>query len=288
MAAVSSPRKASVQRIDSMGNFLWGDNGVVLKDTLTGFVFFDIAEDDNHGAIVLWSEDGGEEIFLQRVGSDGTQLWQPEGVPLPKAGFLMSDGEGGVIIVLSELIEDSVRTFKQSVQKFDSSGMAKWDNEGTLYQVRQNDPGGFRDYISDLRGGIILAWDEFNFQSSWDIVMQQVNRDGKLGVLITSVHESPSTVLPQEYSLLQNYPNPFNPETTIIFTLKKSGFVSVKIYDLQGREVITLANKELPAGNHRVAWNGHDKTGKQVASGIYFYRLSVNGFRAVRKLAVIR
>jgi len=70
---------------------------------------------------------------------------------------------------------------------------------------------------------------------------------------------------------LQNYPNPFNPSTNISWRLAASSHVTLKIYDMLGKEIVTLVNKELNAGLHSVNWNAPGLT-----SGVYIYRLSIN------------
>lgn len=88
-------------------------------------------------------------------------------------------------------------------------------------------------------------------------------RDSVLGV-------KPIEHLPTEFKLYQNYPNPFNPTTTIGFWLEASGFTSLKIFDIFGKEVETLVNNKLEAGTYEFQWDG-----KNFSSGIYFYRLEV-------------
>ena len=85
------------------------------------------------------------------------------------------------------------------------------------------------------------------------------------------------------YSLSQNYPNPFNPSTTISYTIPKSGFVQLKVYDLLGREVASLVDKERAVGNYKVEFNASNLT-----SGIYFYRLQSNNFTETKKLAILK
>ena len=100
--------------------------------------------------------------------------------------------------------------------------------------------------------------------------------------------ESISDLLPTEYALAQNYPNPFNPETLIQYDLPVSGLVRLVVYDILGREVITLQQGYMPAGHHQVIWNGRNAQGKQVVSGLYFYQLNVNGFRNTKKMILAR
>lgn len=85
------------------------------------------------------------------------------------------------------------------------------------------------------------------------------------------------------YKLNQNYPNPFNPSTTINFTIPRSSFTSLKVYDILGREVSRLINSELNAGSHSVTFNGEN-----LASGIYYYRLESSGNVAVKKMLLIK
>ncbi|MFC1481220.1 Calx-beta domain-containing protein [Candidatus Neomarinimicrobiota bacterium] len=100
-------------------------------------------------------------------------------------------------------------------------------------------------------------------------------------------------IVPHRTSLQQNYPNPFNPSTTISFDL---GFadgpeqqVKVMIYDLRGRELATLYDGELALGHHSLQWRGIDRTGRQVASGIYFVRLVAGSNRQmIRKMVLVR
>jgi endo-1,4-beta-xylanase len=94
---------------------------------------------------------------------------------------------------------------------------------------------------------------------------------------------SESKTTPKEFTLGQNYPNPFNPSTTIRFTLPKSVFVSLKVYDMVGREVASLLSGEMPAGGYSTEWNALN-----VPSGTYFYRLQAGAFVETRKLVLLK
>jgi len=87
---------------------------------------------------------------------------------------------------------------------------------------------------------------------------------------VSSVPESHASIIPEEIRLEQNFPNPFNPSTTISFSLPSRSVVSLKVFDLLGREVATIVSEELPAGNYSRQWNAMG-----LPSGVYFYRLSI-------------
>ena len=95
-------------------------------------------------------------------------------------------------------------------------------------------------------------------------------------------------LLPVEFSLDQNYPNPFNPTTTIRFSLKESGVVSLIIYNLQGQKIRTLVDQEMNSGAHQVVWDSRDEAGQAAASGVYLYILRGNGYQYTRRMNLIR
>jgi len=87
---------------------------------------------------------------------------------------------------------------------------------------------------------------------------------------------------------LKNYPNPFNPRTTISFEIAEKGKTEVEIYNVKGQKVKTLLSENLEAGNHSVIWNGKDNNEKLVASGMYFYKVSVNDNQRINKMIMIK
>ncbi len=88
---------------------------------------------------------------------------------------------------------------------------------------------------------------------------------------------------PEDYSLGQNYPNPFNPATEIRYRTPEAGWVTVKVYDLLGKEVATLVDEFQGPGERSVRW---DASG--VPSGVYYYRLGAGSFLEVKRLLVMR
>ncbi|MEI7485675.1 MAG: T9SS type A sorting domain-containing protein [Ignavibacteriota bacterium] len=95
--------------------------------------------------------------------------------------------------------------------------------------------------------------------------------------------ENVSTTVPGAYSLEQNFPNPFNPTTNINFSVAKTGFVKIVVFDVLGREVQTLVNEKMNAGSYEVSFNG-----SSLYSGIYFYKISAGEFSQVKKMVLIK
>ena len=93
---------------------------------------------------------------------------------------------------------------------------------------------------------------------------------------------------PSEPQLLQNSPNPFNPSTTIKFYIPNTSDVTIRIYDMLGREVTTLINQQATAGYHVVYWNGKDSRGEAAASGVYLYRLTAGSFSETKKMNLLK
>jgi hypothetical protein len=101
-----------------------------------------------------------------------------------------------------------------------------------------------------------------------------------LGDLLSTVATGPN--VPGSYALEQNFPNPFNPSTSITYAIGAAGFVTLKVYDILGREVSTLVSERQSAGSHGARFDG-----THLASGVYFYRLQSGAFTDTKKLLLI-
>ncbi|RJP63858.1 MAG: T9SS C-terminal target domain-containing protein [Ignavibacteriales bacterium] len=114
----------------------------------------------------------------------------------------------------------------------------------------------------------VMVYAANNLKSYTDSVFRS------LTVPSTEVNE-PEQNIPQSFALLQNYPNPFNPSTTISYSLLQNGRVSLKVYDMLGREIITLADEVKPAGNYSAEFTAGSGSASALSSGVYFARLIV-------------
>jgi len=128
--------------------------------------------------------------------------------------------------------------------------LAKYPSRGT----RRNDIGAYGGPLS-------------SFLSSAQIIGIKNNREN----------------IPENYALHQNYPNPFNPSTQISYDIPKNGFVSLKVYDLTGKEIVTLINGYHIAGSYMTNW-----TTGNISSGVYFYKLFSGNFSDTKKMLLIR
>lgn len=99
---------------------------------------------------------------------------------------------------------------------------------------------------------------------------------------------NPETNLPNRVTLRQNYPNPFNPSTEISFYTDQAGKAELTVYNLSGQKVKTVFSGSVAAGDNSFTWHGDNDSGADVASGIYFYRLELNGQQSMKKMALIK
>jgi hypothetical protein len=104
-----------------------------------------------------------------------------------------------------------------------------------------------------------------------------------LTAIVNPVSVEDEKTLVTDYYLAQNYPNPFNPSTTIEYQIPRSSFVTIKVYDALGKEVVTLVNEDKPAGIHEVNFEPKDLT-----SGLYLYKISAEGFEQTRKMLLLK
>lgn len=104
-----------------------------------------------------------------------------------------------------------------------------------------------------------------------------------IAVGITGINDKLIGNNPESYELFSNYPNPFNPSTTIRYALKGNGFTTLKIFNIQGKEIATLINEEKPAGIYEINFDGLN-----LSSGTYFYKLHSGNYSETRKMLLIK
>ncbi|MBW6515195.1 MAG: chitobiase/beta-hexosaminidase C-terminal domain-containing protein [Candidatus Cloacimonetes bacterium] len=120
------------------------------------------------------------------------------------------------------------------------------------------------------------------FKVGWE---SSVVTTGEYTILVSA---DDNTLQPLTTMLKQNRPNPFNPDTVIGFTLKESDRVRIDIYNIKGELINTPVDGYLSSGEYNIVWEGLDKSGKQMPSGVYFYRMSTDSYDQIRKMLLLK
>jgi hypothetical protein len=170
--------------------------------------------------------------------------------------------------------DTSMSTINQAAWAYSVTGSYSSRGDGDI-------PGNISGYTStydvkfDEKGNVYS-------QSQYGWTVEKWAYNGTLPSFTTGVEQS-GTEIPAGYTLSQNYPNPFNPTSTVDFTMPQAGFVSLKVYDVLGREVMTLVNEEKPAGSFRATIDASTMT-----SGTYFYTLRAGNFVSTKKMVLLK
>jgi len=148
--------------------------------------------------------------------------------------------------------------------------------EGGLLCITDNG-----DNLVQINSGLDLPISSLTINSNGYIFAGTKN--GVFRSINTTVSVEEENSLPSEFTLEQNYPNPFNPSTTFKYEIPKESYVTLKVYDILGREIKTLINKEQPVSNYEVEFNATELT-----SGIYFYRIIAGDFVETKKMILMK
>lgn len=291
-AAEMSPTDQTLQKVRLRNNRLWavGQGGTIIMLDLTpptpvtGLVINEFMA-SNDGSFLDefegaddWIEIYNTNDFAVDVGGlfvtddlEDPTTWQipttaPDTTTIPAGGFLIlwadKESEQGVLHVEIKLSGDGeqiglVEDFMGDTLFVDS----------LTFGAQQADTS--YGYVTDGSG----EWALFNPASP--------GASNSTGTMVGIIEKPDHTIT--EYSLAQNYPNPFNPTTTINFAIRKSGKTSLTVYSLTGQKVATLLNKEIQAGNVAVTWDATN-----VATGVYFYKLTSGDFVSVKKMLLVK
>ena len=223
-----------------------------------------------------WSPDGG--VFRS---TDGGESWVKKDRGLLRAGFeertvytLIIDPEDSNILYCSE-IGDCYFRDRMGVY-MSTDGGENWESIATeavehscIYDLKF-DPDDHNTIYAATKGASVVTYTRVE----------------------TSVDNPfPTQEVPQEYALFQNCPNPFNPTTSIQYSVVSDQtlpHVSLKIYNILGQEVRTLVDDVKEPGHYKVIWDGRDNRGRELSSGVYFYRLTAGEFSATKGMVLMK
>jgi len=232
-----------------------------------------------------------DDFFLlaQNFGEVGMKL-DPLGVVAARRTGTRIAFEGGKISLQGEgdIVGFSLLVLGSERVGLSTVGTIWEDREKLIYQWSEGEgtriAGALVDPARPLRAEGLLAVLDRDQQV---VEVELLRPDGRVEEALVI------RVQPRQSALQQNYPNPFNPATTIPFavgTTKSESQVKVRldVYNIAGQQIRTLVADDLPAGLHRVEWDGRDGLGRDVASGAYLYRLQIGEFVQSRRLLLLR
>ena len=127
---------------------------------------------------------------------------------------------------------------------------------------------------------LMIAYEDGDSLQSWIVMLEATSTVG--------IELNPGQKVLRSFSLNQNYPNPFNPTTTISYQVPSAQKVTLKIYDMLGKEVKTLVDNTVGAGTHSVVWNGTNNAGSKIGSGVYIYTLRVGHKLLTRRMTLLK
>lgn len=254
------------------GGLTWGAD--TRLTTLTGVSFFASMQAAGQFVFAAWVEntDGNPEIYSKRS-TDAGLTWEANvrqtNNPAISIRPTVSISGSNFHIVW----QDNVDGNDDIYYRYSTNNGASFSSIERL----TNDPA-FSVYPCHTvsSAGIHCLWRDFR-DGNWEVYYKR-NPTGNL----VSVHTI-SSGSPSIYSLGQNYPNPFNPMTKVKFEIPNSGFVKLKVYDVQGREVAVLVNEQLNQGTYEVDWNALNYPG-----GVYFYKLTSDGFSDAKRMVLVK
>ena len=254
-------------KIEDSGDTLWTKSFLTkdFGDSISIYNLRSIQQTSDHGYILIGNNTFWHvgNVMIIKTDATGETLWIKT---LPKSNSshsIQQTSDGGYIILTSErCVLPTCGHLYDRLIKTNALGDTTWTIETPNY---------WRAVTQTSDGGYIVTGKRY-IDFGWDLVLVKIAPD------ITSIDEN-KHVSEINIQLHQNYPNPFNPSTTIEFTLPKSEFVELKIYNILGEVISTLVSKKLSQGHYIYTFDG-----KKLASGVYYYTITVGNFMQTRKM----
>ena len=162
---------------------------------------------------------------------------------------------------------------------------------GGLLEIKPD--GSYESYTTASTGGELPSDELYSVKTHCGALWVATYDDGVVRLpdmlsTTTFVEPAEDANIPSNFNLYTNYPNPFNPATTITFDLKTRTDVKLSVFDLRGRLVQTLINRNMNPGSHQIKWNGRDMNNQPVSTGVYIYRLKTAERTFCRKMMLIK
>lgn len=277
-----------VQRFNSAGARQFPVNGawVVGADAFLRNQPFSVFMPATGETYCFWRDNNFNQsqsgIYGQKFSVSGTRNWGNEGkIFLPMTSIVPTYiwiGAKDTNIVCVYTQQTGGATYETKALRTGPSGVIHWNvNVATTASSKTQTS---TQIFRTTTGMVYTGWGDDRNGSS-DIYVQNISINGALGY--PNDIKQNSNIVPDKFELKQNYPNPFNPSTTIKFSIPENSFVSLKIYDVNGREISELVNKNLSQGEYEANFDA-----KNLSSGVYFYTLRAGEFTETKVMSFIK
>ena len=272
----------------------WNDfgSGITIDNAGNSYVIGIFKDTATFGSYSVTSS-GDNDIFVAKMDVDGSWLWATRaggtdwddgyGITIDDAGNSYVTGFFGGIANFGFCSITSNGFYDIFVAKLDAAGNWLW---ATKAGGTSNDYG-YGITIDNTGNSYVTGY----FREIAYFGSNSLFSSGGIDIFVAKLSNSLSAE--KEIGLavnnLTNYPNPFNPETTISFSIPEASKIELSIYNIKGQKVKIIVDDEFEKGTHNIIWNGEDSNDKQVGSGVYFYKLKVNGKdKSVRKCLLLK
>ena len=279
------------------------DSGLlhVLHHDGTEMASFDTGDDIRGGISVADLNDDGSYELLFAGYDDMIHVWNPidnvelDGWPVdltynsltePATADLDNDGD---LEVIAAMKNGTVYIFHHDATLYENCPINLSGNIESSPAISDLDGDG--DY--EIAFGTTMGLELIDIKAdkgdrlSWNLHRGNLERTGSLGMTLVSIDQN-NSILPNKFYVSPNYPNPFNPSTTIDIHLIKLNQLLVRIYDANGRVINTLMNKTLSPGSYSIRWNGQDRNGSNMPTGIYFIKVESGIYVNTQKIILIK
>jgi hypothetical protein len=222
------------------------------------------------------------DIYAQRMDSSCNIKWTSNGVNVCNAIYsqnnqsIISDSAKGAIICWDDR-RAGTSIYDIYAQRIDSSGNLLWDTADVAISIASGNQYKPKPVLT-TGGALICFEDTRNGSSNYDLFIQKVLLNGST---LVPVKENIKAI--DDFRLEQNYPNPFNPSTNVKFSIANVKFVTLKVFDVLGKEVATLVSERLQPGTYEVTFDA-----RNLSSGIYFYKLESGAFVDTKHMLLIK
>lgn len=259
----------NIMKLDTAGNIIWEKSisgGAPYEDSPQ-----DIIIDSINNIYVTGTIYGNNKLYLIEFNKDGEFIWDSSSndtLSFDGTGYKLGLDDKNNLYVIGATFENGIIGYDMVIFKLDPDKNLKWFLEenfssGSNYPVET----------------ILNCEDDFTM----------FLKTGNTGIYYTTARYSnytsdikdPNNI--KQFLLHQNYPNPFNPKTKIRYTIPSGSYVSLKIYDILGREITSAVNKYEASGNHEIIFDGSN-----LGSGIYFYKITAGSFSQIKKMILLK